>query len=281
MPTWGHLFVELEPLLPVLICFQGVGIPHHHPGEIRVGKMRQVKRADSKTRKGRNKNYIDMLSCKLSQKSTEGANFRYLRCLICGWITWTITKGHTCQNYGAAACSSYVSPDGQSLNLGPSHIPRRARVSITFNRRQSAKKPTLPILFKPWWTWWRNAELVQAILDYHFGHHKCWEIPFRCWVIKHHEWQMWSIWSCYIAAIPHIKMTKTKNKYMCHHEHPTKKYHSSHTAYQGFEMRLLHRTAEKMIRSFSRPWNWSTEAILSHVPLGKCMEQMRETYKIQ
>lgn len=58
MPAWGHLFVELEPLLPVLICFQGVGIPHHHPGEIRVGKMRQVKRADSKTRKGRKKNIL-------------------------------------------------------------------------------------------------------------------------------------------------------------------------------------------------------------------------------
>ena len=184
MPAWGHLFVELEPLLPVLICFQGVGIPHHHPGEIRVGKMRQVKRADSKTRKGRKKQYIDMLSCKLSQKSTEGANFRYLRCLICGWITWTISKGHTCQNYGAAACSSYISPDGQSLNLGPSHIPRRARVSITFNRRQSAKKPTLPILFKPWWTWLANAELVQVILGYHFGHHKCWEISFWWGVIK-------------------------------------------------------------------------------------------------
>lgn len=101
MPAWGHLFVELEPLLPVLICFQGVGIPHHHPGEIRVGKMRQVKRADSKMRKGRKK----ILTCwavSSPKKSTEGANFRYLRCLslICGWITWTISKGHTCQNYG-------------------------------------------------------------------------------------------------------------------------------------------------------------------------------------
>jgi len=55
--------------------------------------------------------------------------------------------------------AAYISPDGQSLNLGPSHIPRRARVSITFNRRQSAKKPTLPILFKPWW-----AELVHIDL---------------------------------------------------------------------------------------------------------------------
>ena len=152
--------------------------------------MRQVKRADSKTRKGWKKIYIDMLSCKLSQKSTEGANFRYLQCLICGWITWTISKGHTSQNYGLAACSSYISPDGQSLNLGPSHIPRRARVSITFNRRQSAKKPTLPILFKPWWTWlanWFKWFWATILGTTNIGKSLFVEES------SNHEWQIWSI----------------------------------------------------------------------------------------
>ena len=29
--AWRHLFVELQPFLPMLIGFQGVGIAHHHP----------------------------------------------------------------------------------------------------------------------------------------------------------------------------------------------------------------------------------------------------------
>lgn len=146
------------------------------------GRFQNDKRTEKKN--------IDMLSCKLSQKSTEGANFRYLRCLICGWTTWTISKGHMCQNYGAAACSSYISPDGQSLNLGPSHIPRRARVSITFNRRQSAKKPTLPILFKPWWTWlanWFKWFWATILGTTNIGKSLFVEES------SNHEWQIWSI----------------------------------------------------------------------------------------
>ena len=105
---------------------------------------------------------------------------------------------------------------------------------------------------------WQMLSSFKVILDYHFGHHKCWEIPFRCWVIKHHEWQMWSILILLYCSHTACKKYEQITFAVISIQPKTEVIHL------GFEMRLLHRTAEKMIRSFSRPWNWSTEAILSH-----------------
>ena len=77
---------------------------------------------------------------------------------------------------------------------------------------------------------------------------------------SNHEWQMWSILVLLYCSHTACKNDEDK-EYTCATiliQPKTKIIHL------GFEMRLLHRTAEKMIRSFSRPWNWSTEAILSH-----------------